>query len=82
MSHDYRYSIVVRRDDPSDRAVGVLREWDAPDGGGTYGETYTRDGEWKHSNIREDIERASNIYNRLVASDAVTVGQFIAARRP
>jgi hypothetical protein len=55
----YRYSVIVRNDDPNEKPVGVLREYDASDGSGMYGETYTRDGEWTHSNVREDIERAS-----------------------
>ncbi|MEE6309149.1 hypothetical protein V1634_20120 [Plantactinospora veratri] len=73
----YRYSIVVTDDDPTDEPVGVLREWDASDGSGVYGQMYTRYGEWEHSNIRQDIERASNIRDRLVPSDAATVQQFI-----
>jgi hypothetical protein len=75
----YRYSIIVSDDDPADEPVGVLREWDASDGSGVYGQTYTRHGEWKHSNIRQDIERASNIRDRLVPSDAATVQRFIAS---
>lgn len=73
----YRYSILVIDDDPTDQPTGALREWDASDGSGTYGQVYTRDGEWEHSNIREDIERASNNVNRIMPSDAATVHQFI-----
>ncbi|WP_230394846.1 hypothetical protein [Plantactinospora alkalitolerans] len=77
----YRYSIIVIDDDPTDQPTGVLREWDASDGSGTYGQRYTRADGWRHSNIRKDIERASNIRDRLVPSDAATVHQFIESMR-
>ena len=61
--------------------MGVLREWDASGGTGVYAETYTRDGAWEHSNVRQDAERASDIFTRIVPSDAARVGQFIASLR-
>jgi hypothetical protein len=74
---DFRYSILVRDDDPDDTPRGVLREWDPSGGGWPYAETYTRDGEWEHTNVRLDIERGSDITNRIVPSDASTVQQVI-----
>ncbi|GIG90110.1 hypothetical protein [Plantactinospora endophytica] len=69
------------RDHPT-RVVGTGRpEWDASDGSGTDSQVYTREGEWEHSNIRMDIERASNTFNRLVPSDSATVHQFIESLR-
>ncbi|MEU8232712.1 hypothetical protein AB0C12_24285 [Actinoplanes sp. NPDC048967] len=73
----FRYSILVRDDDPSDEPIGVLREWDAASGDSSYAETFTRDGEWEHTTVRLDIERGSDIRNRIVPSDAATVHRFI-----
>jgi hypothetical protein len=73
----FRYSILVRDDDPTDEPIGVLREWDAASGDSSYAETFSGDGEWKHTNVRLDIERGSDIRNRVVPSDAATVHRFI-----
>ncbi|MBE1492470.1 hypothetical protein [Plantactinospora soyae] len=77
----YRYSILVFDDDPTAQPTGVLREWDASNGSGTYGQVYTRDCEWENSNIREDIERQGSDVIRIVPSDAATVSLFIDAIR-
>ncbi|WP_208471821.1 hypothetical protein [Actinoplanes flavus] len=73
---NFKFFLLVRDDDPTDTPVGVLREWE-PTGGGLYAETYTREGEWTRSNVRLDIERGSDIQNRIVPSDASTVHQII-----
>jgi hypothetical protein len=73
----FRYSILVRDDDPTDEPTGVLREWESASGDSSYAETFTGDGEWEHSNVRLNIERGSNIRNRIVPSDAATVHRFI-----
>ncbi|MGW4942996.1 hypothetical protein ACWEOZ_15585 [Actinoplanes sp. NPDC004185] len=73
----FRYSILVRDEDPTDEPIGVLREWDAASGDASYAETFTRDGEWEHTSVRLDIERGSDIRNRVVPSDAATVHRFI-----
>jgi hypothetical protein len=76
----FRYSILVRDDDPADTPVGVLREWDATGSRGTYAETYAGPEQgWQPSNVRRNIERGSNIRNRLVPSDAATVHRFISS---
>lgn len=72
-----RDSLPARDDDLTDTPTGVLREWDASHGDGSYAETYTREGEWVHSNVRLDIERGSDIVTRIVPSDATTVHQLI-----
>ncbi|GAA0512664.1 hypothetical protein Ade02nite_96600 [Paractinoplanes deccanensis] len=79
---DFRYSILVADDDPTNKPSGVLREWDASDGRGSYAETFTRAGEWEHSTVRMDIERGSNIANRIVPADEATVRRFTRSRRP
>ncbi|BEL11047.1 hypothetical protein Q0Z83_092380 [Actinoplanes sichuanensis] len=76
---DFRYSILVQDDDPTDRPVGVLREWDASRGGGTYAETFSSSNVWEHSSVRLDIERGSDISTRIVPSDSATVHRFIEA---
>jgi hypothetical protein len=73
----FRYSILVDDGDLKDTPQGVLREWDASSGGGSYAESFTRDGEWVHCDVRLDIERGSDIRTRIVPSDASTVHQFI-----
>ncbi|GAA1582090.1 hypothetical protein [Actinoplanes couchii] len=73
----FRYSVVVREDDPARRPVGVLREWDAT-GGGSYAEVFTRNREWEHSTIRLDIARGSNAWALVLPTDPATVGRFIA----
>jgi hypothetical protein len=76
----YRYSLLVRDADPADGPVGVLREWDASDRDWVYAETYSRRaGGWRSSNVRQDIERGSNISLRIVASDAATVHRYVSS---
>jgi hypothetical protein len=76
----YRYSLLVRDADPTDAPVGVLREWNATDRDWVYAETYSRRaGGWGSSNVRQDIERGSNISLRIVASDAATVHRYISS---
>lgn len=74
----FRYFLLVQDDDPDDRPVGVLREWDATGGDRTYAETYAgpADG-WRPSTIRQNIERGSNITTRIVPGDAAAVHRFI-----
>ncbi|MBU2668857.1 hypothetical protein KOI35_35640 [Actinoplanes bogorensis] len=73
----FRYSVLVRDDDPADQPTGVLREWDATGSDHVYAEVYTREGRWESSTVRHDIERSSNIFNRIVPSDSSTVHRFI-----
>jgi hypothetical protein len=73
----FRYFLLVKDDDPNDTPRGALREWDSSSGDRLYAETYTRDGEWEHTNVRLDIERGSDISNRIVPSDSTTVHQLI-----
>jgi len=76
----YRYFILVRDDDPTDKPVGVLRERDTSGWPGVHSETYTGHVDrWQHSNVRKDIERGSDISTRIVASDAATVHRFISS---
>ncbi|GGN12137.1 hypothetical protein FHR83_003540 [Actinoplanes campanulatus] len=76
---NFNFFLLVRDDDPTDTPAGVLREWEPSGGSGLYAETYTREGEWTSSNVRLDIERGSNIWARIVPSDASTVHQIIAS---
>jgi hypothetical protein len=76
----YRYSILVRENDPADEPVGVLREWDAATGNVVYEESYVgRDiHQWLPSNERWEIEKGrGDTRLRIVASDAATVNLFI-----
>ncbi len=76
----FRYFLLVRDDDPADRPVGVLREWDATGRDRTYAETYSGpDRQWRPSSIRQNVERGSNITTRIVPGDAAAVHHFISA---
>ncbi|MEV6598296.1 hypothetical protein AB0M36_15660 [Actinoplanes sp. NPDC051346] len=76
----YRYSIFVWAADPTNTAIGVLREWDA--NGTTSGEIYRiDDGEWALDPIRIDVERGATDFYRIMDSDASTVNLWIEAAR-
>jgi hypothetical protein len=76
----FRYFLLVRDDDPDDRPVGVLREWDATGRDRTYAETYSGpDHRWLPSTVRQNIERGSDIATRIVAADASAVHRFISS---
>ncbi|MFI7547672.1 hypothetical protein [Actinoplanes sp. NPDC049599] len=79
----YRYSVVVREDDPAGEPVGVIREWDAAAGDLVYEERYVGRNvqQWLPSSRRWEIEEGRGSSRRLVACDAATVNQFISSLR-
>jgi hypothetical protein len=80
----YRYSILVEEDDPTDKPVGVIREWDASAGDRVYEERYIGPNvfQWLPSNERWESKngRGDNPL-RIVAGDAATVNQFIGSAK-
>jgi len=73
----FRYSFLVDDDDPADKPVGILREWDSTESKFVYAETYRRDRGWNPSDIRQNIERGSNLWARLVPADEAAVRRYI-----
>lgn len=78
----YRYFVLVWEDDPTEKTVNVIREWDSSVFDTVYEEMYVGHDvqQWLPSNMRWEFENGRDYrLLRPVESDAGTVHQFIEA---